>query len=66
MTTRTAEVTGAALKRAIETRDGHMLADFYADTPFCASSITTIRPVGRARSKAARQSPRSGTTSAGG
>ncbi len=31
MTTTTAGVTGAALKRAIETRDGHMLADFYAE-----------------------------------
>ncbi len=31
MTTKTAEVTGAAIKRAIEGRDGHALADFYAD-----------------------------------
>jgi len=31
MTTMTDGVTGAAIKRAIETRDGHMLAEFYAD-----------------------------------
>lgn len=31
MTTITAPVTGAAIKHAIETRDGGALADFYAD-----------------------------------
>jgi len=31
MTTITDAVTGAAIKHAIETRDGGMLADFYAD-----------------------------------
>jgi hypothetical protein len=31
MTTKTDAVTGAALKRAIETRDGRMLTGFYAD-----------------------------------
>lgn len=31
MSTRTNEVTGGAIKRAIEGRDGHMLASFYAD-----------------------------------
>jgi hypothetical protein len=31
MTTKTDQVTGAAIKRAIEARDGRMLAGFYAD-----------------------------------
>ncbi len=31
MSTRTDEVTGAAIKRAIEGRDGPMLANFYTD-----------------------------------
>jgi ketosteroid isomerase-like protein len=31
MTTMTEDVRGAAIRRAIETRDGGMLADFYAD-----------------------------------
>src|ERR1700690_2645497 len=31
MTTMTDQVTGATLKRAIETRDGRMLTAFYAD-----------------------------------
>jgi ketosteroid isomerase-like protein len=31
MPTKTDEVTGASIKRAIEARDGHTLASFYAD-----------------------------------
>ena len=31
MATMTSDVTGAAIKRAIESRDGRMLASFYAD-----------------------------------
>jgi ketosteroid isomerase-like protein len=31
MPTQTNAVTGAAIKRAVEGRDGHMLAEFYAD-----------------------------------
>jgi hypothetical protein len=31
MTTKTKPVTGSEIKRAIETRDGRALADFYAD-----------------------------------
>jgi ketosteroid isomerase-like protein len=65
MSTKTDAVTGAAIKRAIEGRDGRMLASFYADDAVLRVTAT-IRRASRAKSKASRRSARSGTTSAAG
>lgn len=66
MVTKTQAVDGAAIKKAIEGRDGKLLSSFYADDAL-VRVIDRNNPPSKPRETAgARRSARSGTTSAAG